>query len=165
MTSTEKHTYKETFKKALLQFVEQLKDYVATDSGEWSVKGFIDVYRNIYTISSDTKIISKVLEIHIFPRIIQFAEANNYKIVLTEHQNYYPDLTFVHKEHEEIKFAVDLKTTYRKKNDMVSFTLGGHGGYFKERNKKKNIQYPYNQYIAHFCLGIVYSRTDRKDET
>ncbi len=165
MILAEKNTYKDTFKKALLQFVEQLKDYVATDSGEWSVKGFIDVYRNIYTISSDTKIISKVLEIHIFPRIIQFAKANNYKIVLTEHQNYYPDLTFVHKKHEEIKFAVDLKTTYRKKNDMVSFTLGSHGGYFKERNKKKNIQYPYNQYIAHFCLGIVYSRTDRKDET
>ena len=165
MTSSEKHTYKEIFKKALLQFVEQLKDYITTDSGEWSVKGFIDVYRNIYTISSDTKIISKVLEIHIFPKIIQFAEANNYKIVLTEHQNYYPDLTFVHKDNEEVMFAVDLKTTYRKQNNIVNFTLGSHGSYFKERDKKKNIQFPYNKYLAHFCLGIVYTRTKQKEET
>lgn len=165
MTSTEKYTYKEAFKKALLQFVEQLKDYVATDNGEWAVKGFIDVYKNIYTISSDTKIISKVLEIHIFPQIIRFAEEHNYKIVLTEHQNYYPDITFIHKDNEEVMFAVDMKTTYRKKNNEVSFTLGSHGSYFKERDKKKNIQFPYNKYLAHFCLGIVYTRTDLKEET
>jgi hypothetical protein len=33
---------------------------VATDEGEWIIKGFIDVYRRIYTISVDTKITSKV---------------------------------------------------------------------------------------------------------
>ena len=65
MTSTEKHTYKKNFKKALLQFVEQLKDYVATDNGEWAVKGFIDVYKNIYTISSDTKLFALLRSITI----------------------------------------------------------------------------------------------------
>jgi hypothetical protein len=43
-----------------------------------SVKGFIDVYKNIYTILSDTKIVSKILEIHVFPQIIQFAEEKQY---------------------------------------------------------------------------------------
>ncbi len=133
---------------------------MSTDDGDWSVKGFIDVYKNIYTISSDTKIVSKILEIHIFPQILQFADENGYKIILTEHQNYYPDLTFVSKENEEVKFAVDLKTTYRKKNGISSFTLGSPGGYFKERDKKKNIQFPYNQYIGHYCLGVIYTRTD-----
>ena len=31
---------------------------VATNEGDWIVKGFIDIYRQIYTISVDTKIVS-----------------------------------------------------------------------------------------------------------
>jgi len=159
-----KDKYKKEFKKALDTFTEKLEKYVSTENGDWSVKGFIDVYKNIYTISSDTKIVSKILEIHIFPQILQFAEENNYSIILTEHQNYYPDLTFIHKENEDVKFAVDLKTTYRKKSGVSSFTLGSHGGYFKEREKKKNIQFPYNQYLGHFCLGVIYTRTDLAED-
>lgn len=160
MDINKKNKFKSDFKKELNRFTDKLKKYVSTDSGDWSVKGFIDIYKNIYTISSDTKIVSKILEIHIFPQILQFAEEIGYKIILTEHQNYYPDLTFINKENEEIKFAVDLKTTYRKKSGISSFTLGSHGSYFKERDKKKNIQFPYNQYLGHFYLGIIYTRTD-----
>ncbi|MDR1115285.1 MAG: EcoRV family type II restriction endonuclease [Tannerella sp.] len=152
--------YKTEFKKALDAFAEKLCSYVSTETGEWSVKGFIDVYKNIYTISSDTKIVSKILEIHIFPQLIEFAEQIGYNIILAEQQNYYPDLTFVDKKNETVKFAVDLKTTYRKKNGIASFTLGSHGAYFKERDKQKNIQFPYNQYLGHYCLGIIYTRTD-----
>ncbi len=159
-----KTKYKNDFKKELDKFTTKLEKYVSTENGDWSVKGFIDVYKNIYTISSDTKIVSKILEIHIFPQILQFAEEIGYKILLTEHQNYYPDLTFINKENEEIKFAVDLKTTYRKKSGVSSFTLGSHGSYFKERDKKKNIQFPYNQYSGHFCLGVIYTRTDMSDD-
>ena len=160
MDSKDKNKYKTEFKKALDTFTEKLEKYVSTEDGDWSVKGFIDVYKNIYTISSDTKIVSKILEIHIFPQILQFADESGYNIILTEHQNYYPDLTFIHKEDEDMKFAVDLKTTYRKKNGISSFTLSSHGSYFKERDKKKNIQFPYSQYLAHFCLGVIYTRTD-----
>jgi hypothetical protein len=155
-----KNEHKIQFRKTLDAFAEKLSNYVATETGEWSVKGFIDVYKNIYTISSDTKIVSKILEIHIFPQIIQFAEGIGYNIILAEQQNYYPDLTFVNKKDESIKFAVDLKTTYRKKSGVASFTLGSHGAYFKERDKQKNIQFPYNQYSGHFCLGIIYTRAD-----
>lgn len=164
MDSKEKNKHKKVFKEALDKFTDKLEKYVATDDGDWSVKGFIDVYKNIYTISSDTKIVSKILEIHIFPQILQFAEENDYNIILTEHQNYYPDLTFIHKKDENIKFAVDLKTTYRKSNGISSFTLGSHGSYFKERDKKKNIQIPYNQYLGHYCLGVIYTRTDMSDD-
>jgi hypothetical protein len=155
-----KNKYKSNFKISLVAFAEKLRNYVATETGEWSVKGFIDVYKNLYTISFDTKIVSKILEIHIFPQIIQFAEEIGYNIILAEQQNYYPDLTFVNKADETIKFAVDLKTTYRKKSGIASFTLGSHGAYFKERDKQKNIQFPYNQYSGHFCLGIIYTRAD-----
>lgn len=164
MDLKKKNRYKTEFKKKLDKFTDKLEKYVSSENGDWSVKGFIDVYKNIYTISSDTKIVSKILEIHIFPQILRFAEEIGYKILLTEHQNYYPDLTFINKENEVIKFAVDLKTTYRKKNGVSSFTLGSHGNYFKERDKKKNIQFPYNQYSGHFCLGVIYTRTDLTDD-
>lgn len=165
MTAKEKEKYKADFKKALDHFTTKLEKYVSTDNGDWSVKGFIDVYKNIYTISSDTKIVSKILEIHIFPQLLQFADEIGYKILLTEHQNYYPDLTFINKDNEDVKFAVDLKTTYRKKSGISSFTLGSHGSYFKERDKKKNIQFPYNQYLGHYCLGVIYTRTDINADT
>jgi hypothetical protein len=156
--------FKEEFECALNEFVEDLKQYVSTDTGEWTIKGFIDVYKNIYTISSDTKIISKILEIHIFPEILKFAENAGYKIILAEHQNWYPDITFVHRENHEVKFAVDIKTTFRRNKTTAGFTLGSHGAYFKDREKDKNIQFPYNQYLGHYCLGVIYSRNDSQDD-
>jgi len=152
------------FESALDEFVKELKQYISTEEGEWTIKGFIDVYKNIYTISSDTKIVSKILEIHIFPEILRFAEKAGYKIVLAEHQNWYPDLTFVKIEDDSIKFALDLKTTFRRNDKSAGFTLGSHGAYFKERDKDKNIQFPYNQYTGHYCLGIIYTRADFEDD-
>lgn len=154
----EKQKYTEEFERELDKFVKELKNYISTETGEWTVKGFIDVYKNIYTISSDTKIVSKILEIHIFPAILQFADRAGYRIVLASQQNYYPDLTFVHKKNDKIKFALDLKTTFRRNIKSAGFTLGSHGAYFKERDKDKNIQFPYSQYTGHYCLGIIYTR-------
>jgi hypothetical protein len=156
--------YKADFKKELDKFADKLEKYVSSDDGDWTIKGFIDVYKNVYTISSDTKIVSKIIEIHIFPQILQFADRIGYKIILAEKQNWYPDLTFVNKKKEEIKFALDIKTTFRRNDKTAGFTLGSHGGYFKERDKDKNIQFPYNQYTGHYCLGVIYTRTDLLDD-
>ena len=153
-------TTKKSFAAKLSNFVETLNKYVSTVDGQWTVKGFIDIYRQIYTISSDTKIVSKLLEIHLFPQLLKFAEDNGYELITAEKQNYYPDITLVqHGEHH--KFALDFKTTYRTLENPEfcnGFTLGSHGSYFIDRNKSKNIQFPYNEYTGHFCLGIIYSR-------
>lgn len=157
---------KDEFSKSLKRFVESLRAHISTEDGDWTIKGFIDVYRTVYTISSDTKVISKILEIHLFPKILQFAEENGYNVVLAECQNWYPDLSFVNQNNPQVKFAVDLKTTYRDPDfpDHINgFTLGSHGGYFTNRTASKNIQYPYSEYSGHYCLGIIYSRTDFKD--
>jgi len=157
---------KEAFAPALTAFVKGLSEYVSAEDGQWAVKGFIDIFKNIYTISSDTKIVSKILEIHLFPRILQFAEEAGFSIVLAEHQNWYPDFSFVKKGNQVVKFAVDLKTTYRDPDfpgHVNGFTLGSHGAYFKDRTSTKNIQFPYADYCGHFCLGIIYTRTDAKD--
>ena len=99
--------HKTDFANKLSELVAGLKSHVCTEDGQWTVKGFIDIFRNVYTISSDTKIVSKILEIHLFPRILQFAEENGYKIVLADHQNYYPDISFVKAGNDAVKFAVE----------------------------------------------------------
>ncbi len=156
-------TEKEIFAEKLEEFVAEFKEHISTDDGQWTVKGFIDIFKNVYTISSDTKIVSKILEIHLFPKILQFAQTNGYKVVLADHQNYYPDISFVKASDESVRFAVDFKTTYRnpKKPYLCNgFTLGSHGKYFEHRTSTKNIQFPYSTYSGHFCLGIIYDRAE-----
>ena len=160
MTKEEKDQYKKDFLNILQKFSVEVIEIITNDR-DWTVKGFIDLYKNIYTISSDTKIMSKILEIHLFPHFLNLAENNNYRIELASQQNYYPDLTFINKSDENIKFAVDLKTTFRDSKDpnrCNGFTLGSHGEYFQNRQSTKNIQYPYSQYLGHYCFGIIYSR-------
>lgn len=166
MRADQKEQLKSEFLKNLQGFVQELDSYVSTDDGQWTIKGFIDVYRSVYTISSDTKIVSKILEIHLFPQIIKFAQQYGYNIVLADHQNYYPDISFVSKDDQNIRFAVDFKTTYRlpENPDFCNgFTLGSHGKYFTHRESTKNIQFPYQSYLGHYCLGIIYSRIDKRD--
>ena len=157
----DKNKIKADFLINLQRFAQTLKNYVSTPDNQWTVKGFIDVFENIYTISADTKIISKILEIHLFSKFLAFANAHEFDLVLAEKQNWYPDISFVSKTNQDIKFAVDLKTTYRLENTPAfcnGFTLGSHGAYFTNQNSTKNIQFPYNQYLGHYCLGILYSR-------
>jgi hypothetical protein len=120
---------KQLFENQLKKFVESFQDHISSDDGQWSIKGFIDIHKNIYTISGDTKIVSKILEIHLFSKMLEFAKEHGYKVVLAEHQNHYPDISFVKADNEKIKFAVDIKTTYRnpKKPEFCNgFTLGSH---------------------------------------
>ena len=60
---------KHEFIKILRDAVATYRQYVSTPDGQWAVKGFIDTYRNIYTISTDTKVVSKIMELYIFPFI------------------------------------------------------------------------------------------------
>lgn len=157
-------------------FSTQLKSFAGTLAGriaqndEWTIRGFIDLFKNVYTISSDTKIVSKALELHLFPHVLAFAKSIGYTLELATCQNWYPDLTFISKNNPGIMFAVDLKTTYRDVDYpgfCNGFTLGSHGEYFTKRTSTKNIQHPYGEYSGHFCLGIIYTRCelDKLEET
>ena len=146
------------FEHQMREYLPEFKSALANDIGDWVVKGFIDTYRNIYTISADTKIISKLIELMLFPLITDFARRNNYKLYLAEHQNHYPDMSFV--APSGIKVAFDLKSTYRRSGISVhGFTLGAFTGYFRDRESKKNTTFPYGEYRSHYVLGIVYSRS------
>ena len=131
------------------EFLEKLQAHaasfakaVATKEGEWIIKGFIDIYRRIYTISVDTKIVSKVLELLLFPMFVDFGKKHGLKIELCPQQNFYPDLTFTH-ERSDRRFAVDIKSTYRDSPTEVNgMTLGAFTGYFRNRDSNKNTLYP-----------------------
>lgn len=157
---------KRAFEKQLKNFVKHLPEYSNDSNDEWVIKGFVDVYRNVYLLSNDAKIVSKILEIHLFPQLLQFAEEFGYNIILASRQNYYPDFSFVRKDEEEVRFAVDIKSAYRLPSNpglCNGLTLGSHGNYFINRTSKKNIQFPYASYLGHYCLGVIYDRTPNQD--
>lgn len=132
---------------------------VATEEGDWIVKGFIDVYKRIYTMPGDTKVVSKVIELFLIPKLVQFAEQNDYSVVLASQQNFYPDVSFVSKYNKSIKYAIDIKSTYRSSATTVNgLTLGAFTGYFRNRMSTKNIVFPYSDYKAHLVLGAIYSK-------
>lgn len=148
----------EQFLGLLQSHAESFAAAVATDEGDWIIKGFIDVYQRIYTISVDTKIVSKVLELLLFPMFVEFAKQHGFEIELSPHQNFYPDLTFVDRK-TGVKFAVDIKSTYRVDDANVNgMTLGAFTGYFRNRKSQKNTLYPYGGYQGHFVLGVIYSK-------
>jgi len=63
-------------------------------------------------------------------------------MVLADHQNYYPDISFIANQNPQLLFAVDFKTSYRntKKRHLCNgFTLGSHGKYFADRTSTKKI--------------------------
>ncbi len=149
---------KMNFLKLLQEELDTLNRAISTQNGDWVIKGFIDIAKNIYTISADTKVISKIMELLIFPSLCNFAKVNNYNIELSKEQNHYPDLTFI--DNANNKFAVDIKTTYRKNEYTTNgMTLGAFTGYFRNRESTKNTKYPYQEYAGHIVLGIIYSRS------
>lgn len=150
----------EIFLQALQAEANTFTQAVATESGDWIVKGFIDIYRRVFTLSVDTKVVSKVLDLLLYPSFARFAETHSFDLQLSPQQNFYPDLTFVSRT-DGTKFAVDIKSTYRISETRVSgLTLGAFTGYFRNRGSAKNTLYPYSQYAGHFVLGVVYSQAE-----
>lgn len=154
---------KERFIELLRNAVNDFGDTISMEDGSWVVKGFIDVDKNIYTISTDTKVISKIIELYIFPKILEFAKGNDLEIELTKEQNFYPDITF--KDKDSNLFAVDLKSSYRKNSTHINgMTLGAFTGYFRDRKSLKNTTHPYGDYKAHVVLGVIYDTIPDVDE-
>ena len=142
---------KDEFISKLWNAVKDFSPFVSTEDGQWVVKGFIDVYKHIYTISADTKVVSKIIELYIFPLFYKFAQDNNLQLELTKEQNYYPDITFI--DTEGNIFAVDIKSSYRKTSTRINgMTLGAFTGYFRNRQSTKNVTHPYSSYRGSCCF-------------
>ena len=146
---------KKEFQKLLTEEVKTYKALLETKDNDWIVKGFIDVNKNIYTITNDTKVVSKIIEIILIPKLDAFARRNGLILELPSAQNFYPDLTF--KDKDGHLFAVDFKSSYYGSDRRVNgLTLGSYWGYFRNRDVKKNTDYPYGEYKCHLVLGMLY---------
>ena len=151
------------FQKLLTNEVATYKAFLESDNNDWIVKGFIDVNKTIYTISNDTKVVSKIIEILLIPKLEKFAADNGLLLELPSKQNFYPDLTF--KDSKGHLFAVDFKTSYYQGNHFNGLTLGSYWGYFRNRTKAMNTDHPYGEYKCHLVIGILYKQSsDEIDE-
>lgn len=154
---------KEEFLDKLTKEVATYKNYLETNNEEWIVKGFLDIDKNVYAMTNDTKVVSKVIEILLIPKLRTFACNNGLEMEIPSKQNYYPDLTF--KDSEGHLFAVDFKTSYYDNDIVNGLTLGSYWGYFRERNIVKNMDFTYNSYSSHTVLGVLYKQNSECDNT
>ena len=152
---------KEEFFDLLTEEVKTYKQYLETDSEDWIVKGFIDIDKNVYTITNDTKVVSKIIEILLIPKLDKFARDHGLELELPSKQNFYPDLTF--KDKEGHLFAVDFKSSYYDGESVNGVTLGSYWGYFRERDTVKSMDYTYNSYSSHTVLGMLYKQSVTDD--
>ena len=149
---------KTTFEHLLAEEAKGYKSLLETEGGDWIVKGFIDVHKNIYTMTNDTKVVSKILELILLPHLKAFASKNKMTLELPSAQNFYPDLTF--KDERGNLFAVDFKSSYYTgENKAHGLTLGSYWGYFRDRLARKNTDHPYGEYKCHLVLGMLYRQT------
>ncbi len=76
------------FRDDLLAHLNDFRRTLSSDQGDWTVKGFIDIYRNIYTVSVDTKVVSKIFELMLFPILSHFAAEHGYRLVQRQYQEH-----------------------------------------------------------------------------
>ncbi len=152
---------RERFESLLSEEINTYKALLETADNDWIVKGFVDVNKNIYTITNDTKVVSKIIELLLVPKLEAFSHANGLVLELPSRQNYYPDMTF--KDEEGNLFAVDFKSSYYENDTVNGLTLGSYWGYFRERDTIKNMDYTYNSYCSHLVIGILYKRSNGCD--
>lgn len=146
-----------TFQQLLTEEVTSYRALLETSNRDWIVKGFIDVEKKVYTITCDTKVISKILEIILIPRLGLFAQQHDLSLETASKQNYYPDLTF--KDEAGHLFAVDFKTSYYGDNGKINgLTLGSYWGYFRHRETMQNMDHLYQDYQCHLVLGVLYKQ-------
>ena len=141
-------------------------DALASVQNGYSLCGVIDRRARVYPLGSDTKVISALFEMVARQAVMAYAKSVGLHLVEPTKQNYYPDFTLMRNQKDQEKIAIDVKTTYRKKRrSQFNYTLGSHTSYIHTETEKKNIVFPYSQYVEHWVIGFVYKRSERKRDT
>lgn len=143
-----------TIKDVLLEELDKLSE-------SYAVCGIVDQSGCVYPLGADTKVLSTIFELVSRPAVYAAARTLGYEVVEPTVQNHYPDFTFHRGLNEGGKIAIDVKTTYRlKDDDKFSYTLGGYTSFI--RNERKNIVFPFSHYSEHWVIGFVYNRIAEK---
>lgn len=130
-------------------------------SESYRVCGIIDQSGCVYPLGADTKVLSTIFELVSRPAVYAAAKTLGYEVLEPTVQNHYPDFTLHKGVKDGGKIALDVKTTYRMKdNDKFGYTLGGYTSFI--RSEGKNIVFPFSQYTEHWVIGFVYNRIAEK---
>ena len=117
----------------------------------------------VYDLGHDSKILSKIYEI-IVVEALKKRLTSLYNVIENPIQNKYPDVLVESCTDSGRYYAVDVKSTYLKNDTQINgFTLGTYKGYFRDRSSMKNIVKPYDQFIKHYCICVVYQRQGEKN--
>lgn len=147
----------------MLDFRTEFERIFEEHNISYDVRGIITADEKIYSLGTDSKVLSTVFELLVRPVIYQVAQQNGMIVREAKAQNYYPDFTLMESAADDKKIAVDVKTTYRsRERTKVSFTLGGYTSFI--RNETKNIEFPYSQYAEEWVVGFIYTRKSSGDD-
>lgn len=129
----------------------------------YAVCGIVDQAGCVYPLGADTKVLSTIFELVSRPAVYAAGKTLGYKIYEPTVQNHYPDFTFHKGLEAKGKIAIDVKTTYRiKDDDKFNYTLGGYTSFIRPGNEGKNIAFPFDHYAEHWVIGFVYNRIAEK---
>lgn len=142
--------------------ISTFKEIAPTDPVDWQLLGIVNKDKEVYTFGNDSKIIGRAFEVVAALYIKELAEKLGYSFHESTSQTVYPD--FYLKRQDGKRIAIDVKSTYRSfdragKTKYFKFTLGSFTSYL--RDGKKNIDGNYEDYVGHYVLAFLYSRTDR----
>jgi hypothetical protein len=140
------------------KFRREFNSEVASRGVTWEVAGFLSLDGRIYSIGTDTKVISTIFETLAAPLIEDIAQKYSYEVSLAN-QTVYPDFTLTPRGKTHNRIAIDVKTTYqRSARSPIGFTLGSYTSFL--RNGTKNICHPYHEYCSHWIIGFIYVRRE-----
>ena len=139
------------------EILSQLKEIKFNDSYSIANEG-ID-----YHLGNDSKILSKIYELILINKLKLILDSKGIEYIENEVQNKYPDFIIKSKVEEDRYYAVDIKSSYLKSEKNINgFTLGTYKGYFRNRDSLKSIVIPYSKFHKHYCVCVIYERTEEK---
>ena len=144
----------------MFDFLAAFREKMLAKAPAFEVIGILSADDKVYSLGTDTKVLSTVFELIVRPVLYEVAKDNGFVVREPTYQNYYPDFTLIRDVWDNQKIAIDVKTTYRRFTTgggwRASFTLGSYTSFM--RSKTKNILFPYDQYAKHYVIGFIYSR-------
>ena len=143
-------------------FLTAFREKMLAETPYLEVTGILSGDDRVYSLGTDTKVLSTVFELMVRPLLFKLARDNDLVVREPAQQNYYPDFTLMRDELDNQKIAVDVKTTYRRfaadGTWRASFTLGSYTSFM--RRSTKNILFPYERYARHYIIGFIYTRME-----
>jgi Restriction endonuclease EcoRV. len=142
-------------------FKETLNTELAQLANSYEICGIVDRSGCVYPLGADTKVLSTIFELVSRPAVYAAAKKLGLEVFEAEKQNHYPDFTICTGSSCKQKIAVDVKTTYRKRNKTFRFTLGSYTSFIRGTGTK-NILFPFTDYAEHWVIGFAYDRVGTK---